>query len=146
MASAQQVKRYLAYWFQLGKKIIVCNGTTALLPEKIITGNRYSQEFEEIWEYIISPDSKDCYLEGTVQTIAELLTPKWDIDPCARCQMPVPMFNVGLPPESCTCQDLPNWPNTELPLPREPVSTLNHLISIRDRLDLLESENDIESG
>ncbi|HBE21080.1 MAG TPA: hypothetical protein DDW51_26645, partial [Cyanobacteria bacterium UBA11367] len=97
MASAQEVKRYLAYWFQLGKKVVVRNGQTTLLPENVVVGNGYSDEFEQIWQYILSCDSGDCYLEGTCQTIADLLTSKWDIEACARCQMPVPLFNVGLP-------------------------------------------------
>lgn len=134
MASEQQVKRYLAYWFQLGKKVVIRNGQSQLLPKPVIAGDRYSDQFESIWQEIISPDSGDCYLEGTKETIAELLTPKWEIDPCARCEMPVPMIKVGLPPELCPCNDLPTWPNTDLPAPREPISSLGRLQSIRDRL------------
>ncbi|WP_228060817.1 MULTISPECIES: hypothetical protein [unclassified Coleofasciculus] len=134
MALEQHIKRYLAYWFQLGKKIWINNGQTALLPKRIIADGRYSPEFESLWHQILSPESGDCYLEGNPQTIAELLTAKWDIEPCARCDMPVPLVNVGIPPESCACSDLPNWPNLDLPAPREPVNTQERLSAIRDRL------------
>jgi hypothetical protein len=48
--------------------------------------------------------------------------------------MPVPLINIGIPPEVCPCNDLPNWPNTEIPAPREPVNSHNRLSGIRDRL------------
>lgn len=134
MASEPQIKRYLAYWFQLGKKIWINNGKTAVLPKRIIADGRYSPEFESLWHQILSPESGDCYLEGSPQTIVELLTAKWDIEPCSRCDMPVPLINVGIPPENCTCSDLPNWPNLDLPSPREPVNTQERLSAIRNRL------------
>lgn len=134
MASEQQVKRYLSYWFQLGKKVVINNGDLAVLPQSVIAGDRYSDEFERIWQKILSPESGDCYLEGTQQTIAELLTPRWNVESCVRCDMPVPMINIGLPPELCPCNDLPSWPSTEIPTPREPVSSQDRLRGIRDRL------------
>ena len=134
MASQQEVKQYLAYWFQLGKKVAIGNGKASLLPQEVIKGDRYSDEFEEIWRKIISPEAGDCYLEGTQETIAELLTPAWEVNNCARCTMPVPVSNVGMQPELCPCSDLSNWPNTELPQPRSPVNTIEQLKGIRDRL------------
>ncbi|MBD1931412.1 MULTISPECIES: hypothetical protein [Cyanophyceae] len=134
MASKHQVRQYIAYWFQLGKKVLIHNGKEALLPQPVIQGDRYSEEFESCWQKIISPESGDCYLEGTQETIAQLLTPGWDVSPCGRCQMPVPIKTVGMPPELCPCNDLPNWPNTEVPQPRSPVSSQSRLIEIRDRL------------
>ncbi len=142
MASEQQVKRYLAYWFQLGKKVVIRNGDSAVLPQSVIAGNRYSDEFESIWQLILSPESGDCYLEGTRERIADLLTPKWIIEPCVRCDMPVPMINIGLPPELCPCNDIPTWPNTEIPLPREPINTQKHLQGIRDRLNKAKSQHE----
>ncbi|MDJ0735865.1 MAG: hypothetical protein QNJ47_17680 [Nostocaceae cyanobacterium] len=133
MATKQEVKKYLAYWFQLGKKVVVGNGST-LLPERIIVGDRYSDEFEECWEKIISPEMGDCYLEGTHQTIAELLTPAWEMEICARCEMPIAMHSIGMPAVICPCYYLPEWPNTELPSPRCPVDTQEYLQQIRDRL------------
>ena len=52
MASEQQVKRYICYWFQLGKRIIMNNGALTLLPQRVIEGERYSQEFEKEADYI----------------------------------------------------------------------------------------------
>lgn len=139
MASEAEVKRYLAYWLQLGKKVVIGNGNLTLQPQSVIAGDRYSQEFENIWQQILSPESGDCYLEGTIQTITELLTPRWDLKACVRCEMPVPLINIGMAPESCPCNDLPMWPNTEVPLPREPVDSKTRLNTIRDRLSKLRS-------
>lgn len=134
MASEQEVRQYLAYWFQLGKKVLIRNGQESLLPQPVIRGDRYSEEFEECWRLILSPDSGDCYLEGTEETVAELLTPSWEVAPCARCDMPVPLCNLGMPPLSCPCNDLSSWPNTEVPAPRSPVNTQAQLTEIRNRL------------
>lgn len=135
MASEQQVKQYLAYWFQLGKKIMLRNGKETILPKSIIEGNRYSSEFEVCWQKVISPESGDCYLEGTIQSIQELLTPAWEINPCARCKMPVPVVSLGIQPLPCPCNDLPQWPNKELPTPRSPVDNISYLNRIREHLD-----------
>lgn len=134
MASEYQVRKYIAYWFQLGKKVLIRNGSEALLPKSVIAGDRYSQEFEECWQKIISPDSGDCYLQGTKETIGELLTPAWEMSPCARCAMPVPLRDSGMPAECCPCNDLAHWPNTEIPQPRSPVSSQLQLSGICDRL------------
>ncbi len=139
MASEHDVKRYLAHWFQLGKPLVVRNGQDTVLPTSVIRGDRYSAEFEALWQQVTAPDAGDCYLQGTSQTIAELLTTRWEIDPCARCAMLVPMQSFGLPPEECPCSDLPTWPNTELPMPRSPVSTTGRLGNLRDRLNSVEA-------
>ncbi|MEZ2234305.1 hypothetical protein [Microcoleus sp.] len=140
MASEYEVRKYIAYWFQLGKKVLIGNGSEALLPKPVIAGDRYSQEFEECWQKIVSPDSGDCYLEGTKETIGELLTPAWEMSPCARCAMPVPLRDSGMPAECCPCNDLAHWPNTEIPQPRSPVSTQLQLSGIRDRLVNISNE------
>jgi hypothetical protein len=134
MASEQQVRQYLAYWFQLGKRVAIGNGREFLLPKPVIAGDRYSDEFEDCWQRVISPDAGDCYLEGTSQTIAELLSPAWQINPCARCSMPVPMATVGMPPLDCPCSDLDNWPDNQALQPRPPVSSQVLLSRLRDRL------------
>ncbi len=134
MASANQVRQYLVYWFQLGKKVLIRNGEEALLPRPIFRGDLYSREFEDCWLKITSPDSGDCYLDGTEETIAQLLTSEWEIILCARCPMPIPVRTKGMPAASCPCHDLGLWPNTEIPAPRSAVSTQRHLNSIRDRL------------
>jgi hypothetical protein len=134
MASEQQVKRYLAYWFQLGKRVVIRNGQSARLPQPIMAGEDYSEEFESLWQQLLSPDSGDCYLEGTEETIAELLTPQWQLESCSRCDMPIPMRTVGMPAVACPCCDLSTWPNTELPLPRSPICSQRRLCDIRERL------------
>ncbi|MEC4817577.1 MAG: hypothetical protein SAK29_30550 [Scytonema sp. PMC 1069.18] len=141
MASTEDVKRYLAYWFQLGKRVIINNGAATLQPREVIKGDRYSDEFEDCWRRITSPEAGDCHLEGTQETIAELLTPAWDVHPCARCHMPVPARNVGMPPLICPCFDLPSWPNMELPPPRCPINTNDKLMAIRARLLSLSSKS-----
>jgi|GEM_PF-399095 hypothetical protein len=132
--SERKVREYLAYWFLLGKKVLLHNGDEALLPKPVVIGDHYSQEFEDCWQKLLSPESGDCYLEGSELTIAQLLTEEWDIDPCARCEMPVPIHKYGLPPESCPCFDLRHWPNTEKPQPRGPISSKVHLHDMCNRL------------
>lgn len=134
MASKEEVKKYLTYWFQLGKKVVIVKEGTHLLPQPIFQGDRYSQEFEDCWQKILSPSSGDCYLEGTEETIAELLTPAWEMISCGRCSMPVPIRNLGMPPLSCPCNDLEGWPNTELPAPKYPTRDQEQLMVIRNRL------------
>jgi hypothetical protein len=134
MASQQQVRQYLAYWFQLGKKVLIQGGRKSLLPSRVIQGDRYSSAFEDCWQQVISSDAGECYLEGTNQTIAELLSPDWEVSPCARCEMPVPLPTLGMQSPDCPCIDLPSWPNTEIPQPRSPVSSRSQLAQTRDRL------------
>ncbi len=134
MASSDQVKRYLAYWFQLGKPVVINNGETQVLPQPVIQGDRYSPEFEICWQRISAKGGRDCYLEGTIQTIEELLSPTWEIDPCARCEMPVPVMSLGFHSFPCPCFDLPSWPNSDLPQPRSPVDSRAKLDQIRSRL------------
>lgn len=134
MASEQQVRQYLAYWFQLGKRLLLRNGQVSLLPQPVIEGDRYSRQFESCWQQVLAPDSGDCYLEGTTYTIAQLLTPAWDINSCSRCSMPVPMINHGIASLECPCIDLESWPNLDMPMPREPISSNARLTEIRDRL------------
>lgn len=100
MASAQEVRQYLAYWFQLGKRVVIRNGQESLLPQPVFQGDRYSQAFENCWQILTSPESGDCYLDGTQETIAELLTSEWVINPCARCTMPIPVRDRAMFPAS----------------------------------------------
>ncbi|BAZ15640.1 hypothetical protein NIES4071_75120 [Calothrix sp. NIES-4071] len=133
MAKSDEVKKYLAYWFQLGKGVVINNGTATLLPGKIFAVSGYSSEFEECWQKIIEAPSS-YHLEGTHETIAELLGSQWSIESCARCDMPVPMRHMGMPATACPCFDLATWPNTEVPSPRGPVNSQEKLLSIRNRL------------
>jgi hypothetical protein len=135
MASFTEVKEYLAHWFQLGKKVYIDNGDTELLPQHIFHNMDYSAEFERCWELILADQSGNCYLEGTSQTIAQLLTPSWDLVDCARCNMPIPLPVAGIPAENCSCEDLPNWPNHDLPSPISPIAVRSKLIDLQNRLD-----------
>lgn len=134
MASATEVKTYLAHWFQLGKKLVWRNGEAELLPTKIIEGDRYSAQFEECWQKIMSINGKNCYLEGNAATIEELLSSAWSINNCARCSMPVPIVEIGTQPLDCVCSDLDNWPNSDLPAPRSPINNNARLNKISARL------------
>jgi len=134
MASADQVRQYLAHWLQLGRKIYIHNGDRTLSPHPVIEGNRYSKAFEDCWQTLLSDQSGDCYLEDTDQTIAELLTPKWDIILCCRCVMPVPMTIGSMETKNCPCIRLSSWPNLDLPLLRSPVNNQAALNTIRQKL------------
>ncbi len=134
MASVDQVKKYLAHWFQLGKEVVLGGGRETVLPQPVLQGNGYSAEFEACWQRLLTPDAGDCYLQGTEITIAALLSDRWEVIDCARCEMPVPQAIAGLPPLLCPCHDLHGWPNAELPAPRSPVNTHHYLGSIRERL------------
>lgn len=141
MASIERVRQYLAYWFQLGQGVVTQNGSKVILPKRVLLGNSYSPEFEASWQYIISGQAGDCHLQGTSQTIAELLSPEWEINPCARCSMPIAVPRPGMPTQfECPCTDLPTWPNSEVPMPRSPVNTQNHLSGLRDRLNNRDDE------
>lgn len=133
MASQEQVKQYLAHWFQLGKRVLLPNRPEVLCPAKIFEGDNYSREFERCWQQILSTN-QDGYLEGTEQTIKQLLSPNWDLKVCARCDMPVPAMVSGVQSLECPCVDLPMWPNFELPSPRLPVSSSLQLSRISQRL------------
>ncbi len=135
MASEEKVKEYLAYWFQLGKKVLGKNNET-ISPKSVINGYVYSEEFEKSWKKIVSSGSNDYHLEGTSETIADLLSPTWNIVSCVRCDMPVPTIERGIKAPECPCHDLPLWPNTSLPQPRSPKDSQKHLNSIRKRLIL----------
>lgn len=137
MASPQQVKKYLAHWFQLGKPVRFGRGGEARLPQSVVSGDRYSQEFERCWEEILSPASGSCYLEGTDYTIDELLSDTWQMSECCRCTMPVPLpvSQAGSETLLCPCADLDNWPDLDLPAPRTPVDSRLHLQRIRNRVE-----------
>lgn len=133
MASETQVKQYLAYWFQLGKPIVHSKSQAGLLPNPVVQGDRYSQEFQDCWQQA-TESSTEYSLKGTNETIADLLSPAWEVSACSRCAMPVPVKSVGTQSLECPCIDLPGWPNTEIPQPRDPVSSQALLSRIRDRL------------
>jgi hypothetical protein len=135
MASEEKVKRYLAQWFHLGKKVIFNKNQEAICPDPVIIKDHYSPVFEHYWQKILSVNGEDYYLEGTEETIAQLLSFEWEIHPCSRCQMPVPLKERGLPPSSCPCFDLSNWPNLDIPIPHNPINNQTHLQKLKLRLN-----------
>lgn len=135
MASSGEVKKYLAHWFQLGKGVVNEGDGSVYLPESIIRGDRYSDEFERCWQTLMQANHQKLYLRGTQQSLADLLSPAWEITSCARCDMPIPTNYKQMPETPCTCDDLSNWPNENLPRPRLPVNSQEHLGRLRSRLE-----------
>lgn len=135
MASQADVKKYLAYWFQLGKKVIAERSQETYAPDPVIEGDHYSSAFEQCWQDIVNKDGKGYYLEGTDETIAELLSSEWLVTQCARCDMPVPIPERQTTLNLCPCNDLPSWPNEELPQPRSPINSNNHLFALKDKME-----------
>ncbi len=134
MASVQKVQAYLAYWFQLGKPVVFQNGQTQCLPSPVFQANHYSLSFQQCWRRIVD-NPKQCYLSGTDESIADLLSDEWEIVGCARCPMPIPMPVRGIKLSPCPCTDLSSWPNDQIPAPRIGVNTQAHLQEIRQRLE-----------
>jgi len=135
MACVEKVKCYLAQWFHLGKKVIVSKTQETICPKPIVIGDHYSSAFEQDWQKILADNGQDYYLEGTEQTIAQLLSSEWEIHSCSRCQMPVPIKERGLPSLTCPCFDLSNWPNLDLPIPHPPINNQTHLQKLKIRLN-----------
>jgi hypothetical protein len=134
MAVEADVKKYIACWMQLGKKVWIKSGQSFCLTQQVLAQERYSPEFEDCWSKIMDSDSGDCYLDGTAISIREMLGSEWEILDCPRCDMPVSMAIAKQPALNCPCHDLPNWPNTELPLPHSPIDTQERLYILQKRL------------
>ncbi|HSM83876.1 MAG TPA: hypothetical protein VLS96_19455 [Nodosilinea sp.] len=134
MASQDQVRNFLAHWFQLGKPVVLAEERGECLPDPIFQQGKYSRSFEDCWHRIMVTSGQDCYLKGTTQSIAAMLSPAWDMTPCARCDMPVAVPSLGQMVYPCPCNDLAGWPNTEMPMPRAAVDNRHHLTALRQRL------------
>lgn len=134
MASQTEVREYLAHWFQLGKPIVLAEDRGVCLPSPVFQGGEYSRSFEDCWHRIMVTSGQNCYLDGTTQSIAEMLSPGWDITACARCTMPIAIPVAGTMTHLCPCNDLPTWPNTEVPMPRTAVNNQDQLRTLQRRL------------
>lgn len=134
MASQQDVQHYLAYWFQLGKPIHISNGRLTQRPVPVLEGNQFSRAFRDCWKLIMAVGGRDCYLDGTQETVEQLLSPKWEIADCARCSIPTAMSAVMPVAQLCACGDIDNWPNDELPAPHMPINNKNHFNRLTTRL------------
>jgi hypothetical protein len=132
MALETEVKKYVACWMQLGNQVWFRNGQPA--QAQVIQRGRYTPEFEALWSKVYEPAKGDAYLSGTTITLQELMSNSWDIVQCARCTMPVAIQIAGVQPLGCPCQELVNWPNTDLPCPRPPIDDLAQLKGIQSRL------------
>jgi hypothetical protein len=136
MALLTQVKTYLSYWFQLGHGVRMPPGAAVVKPLTVLADGRYSSEFEAIWQQLLQPKvAAVSYLEGTDQTIAQLLAPDWDIQDCARCNLPIPTKVHGLSPQGCPCDNRGGaGPNLELMQPRAPIDSQAVLRRLCERL------------
>jgi hypothetical protein len=144
MASHNQVKKYLAYWLQLGQGVRMSDPTTRastiVKPASVLADGAYSNDFESLWAQVQQPKiAQDSHLWGTEQTIGELLTPLWEINDCARCGLPIPMRVAGLPANTCPCSDVEQTPDLTICPPREPISTEQTLYRLHERLSQLEA-------
>jgi len=142
MASPDRVRDYLAHWFQLGKPVVLNHGEATWLPEPIFQGDRYSPSFEACWQQILANEGQGCYLAGSNESLATLLSSAWDITDCARCHMPVTTPVLGIHTGPCPCHDIVGWPNTELPVPRLSVDTRACLKGLQTRLQQVNSHPD----
>jgi hypothetical protein len=135
MALPTQVKTYLSYWFQLGRGVQMPLGAGIVKPAAVLADGGYSTEFEALWQQLVQPPiAASSYLDGTEQTIAQLLDTDWEIQDCARCNLPIPMKVAGLPPQSCPCDELKNLPNIEEIPPRAPIDSQAALRRLCERL------------
>lgn len=135
MASQKDVQHYLAYWFQLGKSVHISNGRITQRPSPVLEGNQFSRAFQDCWQSIMAVDGRDCYLDGTQETIEQLLSPQWEITDCARCSIPTAMQTVMPVAQLCPCGDIDTWPNNELPAPHMPINNAKHFKKLKIRLN-----------
>ncbi|AFY74861.1 hypothetical protein Syn7502_02936 [Synechococcus sp. PCC 7502] len=130
MATNIEVKEYLAKWLQIGKKISI-DDVQISMPQ-VIRGEAYTPEFEQLWDYV---QQAIATLNGTNETIQDLLKPEWEIITCAVCEMPISSLSSGYRQiKSCPCSDLSMHPNLETIAPRSPITTSIYLQNISDRL------------
>lgn len=135
MASRTLVKNYLAQWMQMGKGVSLSAHGKEIHIGKILQGERYSPQFNQLWEDISTTKAQEAYLSGTNQTISELLDNHWEIIACARCNLLVPSLDLGARvPVCCPCDDLPNHPNLDSVTPHVPVALADRLDEICDRI------------
>ncbi len=143
MATQEQVRNFLAHWFQLGKPVVLADDRGECLPAPVFYQGSYSQSFENCWHQIMVTSGQDCYLKGTTQSIAMMLSPGWEVTACARCAMPVAIPTLGMMTFPCPCNDLYSWPNYDAPVPRAAVKDEHHLSDIQRRLDQVQRSADL---
>ncbi len=57
MASINQVKHYLACWFQLGKPLYIPRESKTLLPNPVRSNLGYSEDFDNCWPNADRPEN-----------------------------------------------------------------------------------------
>ena len=135
MASRTLVKNYVAQWMQMGKTVSLSAQGEEVHIYKILQGEKYAPLFNKLWDEISTTKAQEAYLSGTDQTISDLLSNKWEIIACARCNLLVPSIDMGpRVPVCCPCDDLPSHPNLDLVAPHIPVTLVSHLDDLCDRL------------
>lgn len=135
MASRTLVKNYLAQWMQMGKTVSLSPQGKEVHIYKIIQGERYSPLFNKLWDEISTTKAQQAYLSGTDQSIGDLLSNKWEIIACARCNLLVPSVDMGpRVPVCCPCDDIPNHPNLDSVAPHIPITLVSQIDELCDRL------------
>ena len=129
MATSTEIKGFLARWLQLGKSIEPVGEGQPFKPNRVLSLQGYSREFEDWWDEF-QGNSSQWVLSGSPNPLSELFRPEWEISSCARCDMPIPLRVAGVNDTSCPCNDLPTWPNLELPHPHTPGDTEHKLRQI----------------
>ena len=142
MASPNQVRDYLAHWFQLGKPIIQVATERQYLPTPIFHNGHYSKAFEHCWQQVTADGGHSWHLAGTDYSIAAMLSASWDVQPCARCSMPIGLPTKGVMTVLCPCHDVTSWPNQDLPTPRPGINNEQRLSALRFRLDQVQGHPD----
>ncbi|MBD2316878.1 hypothetical protein [Phormidium tenue] len=146
MASRTLVKNYVAQWMQMGKTVTLSTQGEQVRVYKILQGEKYSPAFNQLWDDISTIKAQEAYLSGTDQTVSDLLSNKWEIIACARCNLLVPSIDIGpRVPVCCPCSDLPTHPNLDLVSPHRPVTLVSHLDDLCDRLAQKSETQDQES-
>lgn len=135
MASRTFVKNYIAQWMQMGKSVSLSTQGEQVSIYKILDGEEYSSSFNKLWDEISTTKADQAYLDGTDQTINDLLSDRWEIIGCARCSLLVPSLDLGpRVPVCCPCNDLPSHPNLDLVAPHVPVKLSTAINGLCDRL------------
>lgn len=134
MATTDQLQASLACWFQLNKAVLDTRSGDRLQCPSPLAAGRYSPEFDGLWQHLTQQGLHHFCFEGHGVSLANLLDGTWEILPCARCSMPIPLRSLGLSPINCVCADLENWPNFDLPAPRAPLDWRQSLVNLQTRL------------
>lgn len=146
MASLQQLQQYLALWFQVGQGVVVNTNGQTYCPQPVLSQGKYSPEFQQCWQQLEQFGLENCYLDGTVLSLEELLNPTWEITACARCLMPIALPIGKLPNLACPCSDSPSWPNFDLPIPHALEGANAPLQRICDRIAAGDRRRELTQG